>query len=244
MSRIIGPIVFPPNSWWRRDGAWEDSADGPGRHATPVSSCYDGRWSHDRRSLVIRGTSGGTAIAGHANRTSARASDGTDCVADRSPADGCGTDGCWRSLGRIRLCQHDETGRCADGVGAPQVLRPHRREVAAGYRRLSQQAERLVTEGGLVSATAYSAIEQALWDVTGKSLDVPTYTLFGGKVRDSLQVYANVNRATKPRTPAGFAAAALAAVREGFRAVKPRRSTVFRHPVHRLPPSRQRWKVA
>ena len=83
-----------------------------------------------------------------------------------------------------------------------------------------QQAERLVTEGGLVSATAYSAIEQALWDIVGKSLDVPTYTLFGGKVRDSLQVYANVNRATKSRTPAGFAAAALAAVGEGFRAVK------------------------
>jgi galactonate dehydratase len=83
-----------------------------------------------------------------------------------------------------------------------------------------QQAERLVTQGGLVSATAYSAIEQALWDIVGKSLDVPTFTLFGGKARDSLRVYANVNRATKPRTPAGFAAAALAAVGEGFRAVK------------------------
>ncbi len=83
-----------------------------------------------------------------------------------------------------------------------------------------QQAERLVTQGGLVSATAYSAIEQALWDIVGKSLDVPTHTLFGGKARDSLQVYANINRATKPRTPAGFAAAALAAVGEGFRAVK------------------------
>jgi galactonate dehydratase len=83
-----------------------------------------------------------------------------------------------------------------------------------------QQAARLITEGSLVSATAYSAVEQALWDIVGKSLDVPTYTLFGGKVRDSLQVYANVNRATKPRTPAGFAAATLAAVREGFRAVK------------------------
>jgi galactonate dehydratase len=35
-----------------------------------------------------------------------------------------------------------------------------------------QQAERLVTEGGLVSATAYSAVEQALWDIVGKSLDV------------------------------------------------------------------------
>jgi galactonate dehydratase len=83
-----------------------------------------------------------------------------------------------------------------------------------------QQAERLVTERNLVSATAYSAVEQALWDIVGKSLDVPTYTLFGGKARGSLQVYANVNRATKPRTPAGFAAAAFAAVGEGFRAVK------------------------
>ena len=83
-----------------------------------------------------------------------------------------------------------------------------------------QQGEPLAAKGGLVSATAYSAIEQALWDLAGKALDVPTYTLFGGRVRDTLQVYANVNRATKPRTPAGFAAAAKAAVQDGFRAVK------------------------
>ena len=83
-----------------------------------------------------------------------------------------------------------------------------------------QQGERIVVKGGLVSATAFSAIEQALWDLAGKSLDVPTYTLFGGRVRDTLQVYANVNRATRPRTPAGFAAAAKAAVLDGFRAVK------------------------
>ena len=83
-----------------------------------------------------------------------------------------------------------------------------------------QRAEPIAAKGGLVAATAYSAIEQALWDLAGKSLDVPTCTLFGGRVRDTLQVYANVNRATKPRTPAGFAAAAKAAVQDGFRAVK------------------------
>ena len=37
---------------------------------------------------------------------------------------------------------------------------------------------------------------------------MPTYVLLGGKVRDSLPVYANINRATDPRTPAGFAALA------------------------------------
>ena len=89
-------------------------------------------------------------------------------------------------------------------------------EIAA-YRR---DGERLATGRGLIPATAYSAIEQALWDLAGKALDVPTYSLFGGKLRDSLPVYANVNRATNPRTPEGFAAAARAAVKEGFRAVK------------------------
>ena len=42
-----------------------------------------------------------------------------------------------------------------------------------------------------------------MWDLAGKALDVPTYALFGGKVRDTLPVYANINRATNPRTPAG-----------------------------------------
>jgi galactonate dehydratase len=83
-----------------------------------------------------------------------------------------------------------------------------------------RQGGPLAIKGGLVSATAFSAVEQALWDLAGKALDVPTCTLFGGKVRDRLGVYANVNRATNPRTPAGFAAAASAAVRDGFRAVK------------------------
>jgi galactonate dehydratase len=73
---------------------------------------------------------------------------------------------------------------------------------------------------GLVAATAFSAIEQALWDLAGQALGVPTYALFGGKVRDAVPVYANVNRAATPRTPAGFAAAARRAVADGFRAVK------------------------
>jgi galactonate dehydratase len=82
-----------------------------------------------------------------------------------------------------------------------------------------QRGEAMARQG-LVPATAFSAIEQALWDLAGKALDVPTYVLLGGKVRDSLPVYANINRATDPRTPAGFAAAAKRAVADGFRAIK------------------------
>jgi galactonate dehydratase len=89
-------------------------------------------------------------------------------------------------------------------------------EIAAFRHR----GEPLARGRGLMAATAYSAIEQALWDLAGKALEVPSYSLFGGKLRDELPVYANVNRATNPRTPGGFAATAKAAVREGFRAVK------------------------
>jgi galactonate dehydratase len=77
-----------------------------------------------------------------------------------------------------------------------------------------------IARTGLVAATAFSAVEQALWDLAGKALNVPTYTLFGGKVRDRLPVYANINRATAPRAPSGFASAAVRAVRDGFRAIK------------------------
>jgi galactonate dehydratase len=83
-----------------------------------------------------------------------------------------------------------------------------------------QQGERLAAGRGLLAATAYSAVEQALWDLAGQALDVPSYSLLGGKLRDTLPTYANVNRATRPRTPQGFAAAAKAAVQDGFRAVK------------------------
>jgi galactonate dehydratase len=85
------------------------------------------------------------------------------------------------------------------------------------YRHLGM---RLAAEGGLISATAFSAVEQAMWDLAGKALGVPAFTLFGGRLRQTIPVYANINRATAPRTPAGFASTARAAVRDGFRAVK------------------------
>ncbi len=80
--------------------------------------------------------------------------------------------------------------------------------------------EPLARSGGLVAATAYSAVEQALWDLAGQALGVPTATLFGGALQGRMPVYANINRATTERTPAGFAATAKRAVGEGFRAVK------------------------
>jgi len=75
-------------------------------------------------------------------------------------------------------------------------------------------------EGDIADATAFSAIEQALWDLVGKAVDAPVHELTGGRLRDSLAVYANINRATRERTPEGFAAKARAAVEDGFTAIK------------------------
>jgi galactonate dehydratase len=83
-----------------------------------------------------------------------------------------------------------------------------------------RQEARWFAAAGLVQATAYSAIEQALWDLSGKIVELPVHALLGGKVRGSLPVYANINRATNPRTPEGFAASAVRAVGDGFRALK------------------------
>jgi len=73
---------------------------------------------------------------------------------------------------------------------------------------------------GRVRRTAWSAIEQALWDILGQSLSVPIHVLLGGAVRDRIRLYANINRHVRTRSAEGFAAAASAAVGEGFTAVK------------------------
>ncbi len=68
--------------------------------------------------------------------------------------------------------------------------------------------------------TALSGIEQAMWDLAGKALAVPSYQLLGGRYRKKIRLYANINRATVDRSPLGFARNAANAVAEGFTAIK------------------------
>lgn len=77
-----------------------------------------------------------------------------------------------------------------------------------------------------ISGTAFSGIEQALWDLKGKALGVPVYELLGGKLRDTVKVYANINRANNDkensghRSVANFQRNAEEALKNGFKAVK------------------------
>ncbi|MGV3722147.1 MAG: galactonate dehydratase [Actinomycetota bacterium] len=70
--------------------------------------------------------------------------------------------------------------------------------------------------GGPVLTSALSGIEQAMWDILGKSLGVPVYQLLGGACRDRIRVYAH----SGGTTPEEAAAEARAKVAEGYGALK------------------------
>lgn len=84
----------------------------------------------------------------------------------------------------------------------------------------SSCALHLHSPGGLVEHSVKSATEQALLDAMAQRDGVPLWQLLGAPQRSSVEVYANINRATQPRSPEGFAASAKHAVAEGFRAIK------------------------
>ena len=70
--------------------------------------------------------------------------------------------------------------------------------------------------GGPLLSSALSGIEQAMWDITGKWLDVPIYQLLGGAVRDRVRVYRHVGGTT----PEALAEAGRRSLKQGFTAVK------------------------
>ena len=73
--------------------------------------------------------------------------------------------------------------------------------------------------GGAVLMSALSAVEMALWDILGKHLNVPVYTLLGGKVNDSVRIYVN-GWFAGAKTPKEFGEKAKIAVGRGVTAMK------------------------
>jgi galactonate dehydratase len=76
--------------------------------------------------------------------------------------------------------------------------------------------------GGPVLTSALSGIEQALWDIKGKALDVPVYELLGGAAREKIRVYnwiggdrpADAAEVVRAQTEAGFTAVKMNATEE------------------------------
>jgi mannonate dehydratase len=53
---------------------------------------------------------------------------------------------------------------------------------------------------GPVTMTAIAAVDTALWDIRGKTLNAPVYQLLGGASRDSVMVYGHANGASEDDT--------------------------------------------
>jgi galactonate dehydratase len=70
--------------------------------------------------------------------------------------------------------------------------------------------------GGPILSSALSGVEQAMWDILGKSVGEPVYRLLGGPTRRKIRVYRGCGgRVVDGRVPSAEAAAA-----EGFTAIK------------------------
>ncbi|TCL76269.1 galactonate dehydratase [Hydrogenispora ethanolica] len=107
------------------------------------------------------------------------------------------------------LKMHTDTGLI--GYGEP-IVEGHTHAVAATIkafenyligqdpRRIEHHWQALYRggfyRGGPVLTSAISGIEQAMWDILGKSLGVPVYQLLGGAVRDRFRIYSHLGGAT------------------------------------------------
>jgi len=122
---------------------------------------------------------------------------------------GCG-EGVDATAGTYHLVQR--LGRMLEGKSPLSVHRLYEEMRRAGFFSGAQ--------AGMYVAVL-SAIETALWDLTGKALGVPVYQLLGGRFRDRLRVYCDTALyQQKLPTPEDFARAAREAVGMGFTAIK------------------------
>lgn len=70
--------------------------------------------------------------------------------------------------------------------------------------------------GGPILMSALAGIDQALWDIKGKSVGVPVYKLLGGSCRDKVRVY----RWVGGDSPSEVAEEAVNQIKAGFTALK------------------------
>jgi galactonate dehydratase len=78
--------------------------------------------------------------------------------------------------------------------GQIQGIDPRRVEFI--YQKLLQSSR---FPPGAIGLAAMSAIEHALWDISGKAAGLPVYMLLGGNVRDRVRVYCGIYTAPDPQ---------------------------------------------
>ena len=108
---------------------------------------------------------------------------------------------------------------------APMVVGEDPTRIEHLYQKMYRQSFWRV---GVIGLSAISGIEQACWDILGKTLNQPVYKLLGGAVRDRVRMYTHlgggdmkaVYESQRSDDPKVFVDRALAVVDKGYNAVK------------------------
>ena len=114
---------------------------------------------------------------------------------------------------------------CSHGVDVKEIWSIKNILIGEDPRNVERLSRKLYTSlSGIVGHAGtlihvISGVEMALWDLTGKALDVPIYRLLGGKYRDKIRVYADCH-AGKSEDPQSWAERAKEVKSKGFTALK------------------------
>jgi galactonate dehydratase len=108
---------------------------------------------------------------------------------------------------------------------APMIIGEDPRRIEHLYQKMYRQS---FWRTGVIGLSAISGIEQACWDILGKSVHKPVYQLLGGAVRDRVRMYTHlgggdmraVYESQLSADPKAFVDLALEVVAKGYTAVK------------------------
>ncbi|MBU3740495.1 MAG: hypothetical protein FGM55_16280, partial [Rhodoferax sp.] len=129
----------------------------------------------------------------------------------------------------VFLCATDDRGATGWGeaslIGWEPLLQAAAQHLAPQWLgldldRLQALRPSAQSPGGLVANTVLSALLQATASLQAQAQQRPAAEVLGPVQRHEVTLYANINRATRLRTPEGFVATALRAQAQGFSAFK------------------------
>ncbi len=132
----------------------------------------------------------------------------------------------------VKIYTNQDVWGCGEGVdatpGTYHLVKRFERMLKdknpLNVHRLFEDIRRAGVFGGAQAGmyiAVLSAVESALWDLTGKALGLPVYQLLGGKFRDKIRVYCDTALYQfRLPTPEDFAKNAKEAKDMGFTAIK------------------------
>ena len=126
------------------------------------------------------------------------------------------TDDGLTGIGECFRRQPSVTKSMIDDIITPSIIGKNPVETDARYRDMIHSANAL--EIGGAAWIAIAGLDIALWDLKGKLLNQPIYELLGGKVRDSVPVYASSMK--RDLTPYEEAVRATGLVEKGYKGYK------------------------